>query len=245
MLLLLEAHDAGRTLNVTTARIRQLVSEGVLVAAARTPRGTHLFRAEVVEALRVLRAQGRREARRPGGAARSTRPATRIERRTLAMAPGAERRRRWPARPSPSSTLREKAGHAEDEPELYRLFQTFIADAQDFAEKVRAIETQQGADAGRHGRADQDARRATCADRRDARPAGREAGAARAIGADEAWAQEITLPQGNNLLAALQITEARRELAAMSDIEQDLLLRDPGPAGRLARKPPMGCRACA
>lgn len=57
-----EAHDAGRALDVSTARIRQLVSEGVLIAAARTPRGIHLFDAKTVEALRRQRA------------ARSTRP---------------------------------------------------------------------------------------------------------------------------------------------------------------------------
>ena len=62
----LEAHDAGRALDLSTARIRQLVTEGVLVAAARTPRGIRLFRAEAVEKLRRVR-----EARR---AARSTRP---------------------------------------------------------------------------------------------------------------------------------------------------------------------------
>ena len=61
MLMLVEAHDAGRTLNVTPARVRQLVEEGKLVAAAKTPRGTHLFDPAVVEALRRLRARVRRE----------------------------------------------------------------------------------------------------------------------------------------------------------------------------------------
>ena len=56
---LLEAHDAGRTLNVTPARVRQLVEEGALVAAAKTPRGTHLFRPEDVEALRRARERAR------------------------------------------------------------------------------------------------------------------------------------------------------------------------------------------
>ena len=43
MLLLLEAHDAGRTLNVTSARIRQLVQEGVLAAAAGPRAGRTCF----------------------------------------------------------------------------------------------------------------------------------------------------------------------------------------------------------
>ena len=136
--------------------------------------------------------------------------------------------------------LREKAGHAEDEPELYRHFQTFIADAEDFAEKVRAIETSK--ELTPIGMA---ARIKTIAERhvltgetldREAEKLERK----ETTTAEAAWQAEIALPQANNLLAALQITETRRELAAMTDINQDLMLRDPGPAGRLARQAAYG-----
>jgi DNA-binding transcriptional MerR regulator len=63
MQVLLEAHDAGRALEVSTARIRQLVAQGRLVPAARTRRGVRLFRAADVEALRRARERDRREAR--------------------------------------------------------------------------------------------------------------------------------------------------------------------------------------
>jgi hypothetical protein len=136
--------------------------------------------------------------------------------------------------------LREKAGHAEDDPELHHRFQVFIADAQDFAEKVRAIEaspelTPVGMAARIKTLAERHVLTGETLDREAEKLERRER-----IGADEAWAREIALPQGNNLLAALQITETRRELAAMSDIQQDLALRDPGPSGHLARQAAYG-----
>lgn len=136
--------------------------------------------------------------------------------------------------------LREKAGHAEDEPELYRHFQTFIADAEDFAEKVRAIETSPeltpvGMAARIKTFAERHVLTAETLDREAEKLERRQA-----ISKDEAWTKEIALPSSNNLLAVLPIMEARRELETMSDINQDLLLRDPGPQGHLARRAAFG-----
>ena len=61
-----------------------------------------------------------------------------------------------------------------------------------------------------------------------------------AISKDEAWSKEITIAPSTNVLGALQLLEARRELASMSDIQQDLILRDPGPSGHLARQAAFG-----
>ena len=60
MITLLEPNDAGKMLGLGTCRVRQLADQGVLKPVARTPRGTKLFRAEDVEALRRVRERARR-----------------------------------------------------------------------------------------------------------------------------------------------------------------------------------------
>ncbi len=136
--------------------------------------------------------------------------------------------------------LKEKAGYAEDDPELHGLFQTLIAHAEDFAAKVRAIETSPeltpiGMAARIKTLAEPHVLTGETLDRQAGKLERRER-----ISAEEAWTKEIAPPSGNNLLAVLQFTEARKDLAGLPDIQQDLLLRDPGPAGRLARQAAYG-----
>lgn len=56
-LILLEAADAGRCLEVTATHVRRLARAGILRTAALTRRG-RLFAREDIEALRQQRAQG-------------------------------------------------------------------------------------------------------------------------------------------------------------------------------------------
>ena len=57
---LLEAADVARALRVTPAMVRVLARQGILPVAARTPRGSRLFRQADVLAVAAVRA-GRTE----------------------------------------------------------------------------------------------------------------------------------------------------------------------------------------
>ncbi len=60
MQILFEPHDAARILGITPLRVRQLVQQGRLTPAARTPRGCKLFDPKAVDALRAVREQAKR-----------------------------------------------------------------------------------------------------------------------------------------------------------------------------------------
>ena len=136
--------------------------------------------------------------------------------------------------------LREKAGRAEDDPEGHHLLKVFAADTQDFAEKVRAFETSleltpAGVQARVRTLREPYVLKAEALEQQAGKLEQRQA-----ISRDEAWTKEIALPPVTHFLQALSVHEARKDLAAFSDISQDELLRRPDETGRLARQAAYG-----